>query len=207
MPKGQYYEILRNWIANGAALDLNTPRVTGIQLCPKNPIIQQIGGRQQIRVVATYADGRTRDVTREAFLESGNTEVADTNRRMVMIFFALSFVHWLVLGWAISIALTGFSIIVPKTGPYFVLSIVALGLALPSSPAFIGTYQWLTERALTVYGVSKDLSRSFSSVFQLISFLPTTIIGFLFFLREHMTWKELKRTEEEIKLDEPKREE
>ena len=39
---------------------------------PINPIVQRIGGRQQLRVLATYADGEVRDVTREAFLESGN---------------------------------------------------------------------------------------------------------------------------------------
>ena len=33
-----------------------------------------------MRVVATYADGATRDVTREAFIESGNTEVATAAR-------------------------------------------------------------------------------------------------------------------------------
>ena len=33
-------------------------------------------------MLATYADGEVRDVTREAFVESGNTEVAtaDTQR-------------------------------------------------------------------------------------------------------------------------------
>ena len=32
--------------------------------------------KQQLRVLATYSSGEVRDVTREAFLESGNTEVA-----------------------------------------------------------------------------------------------------------------------------------
>ena len=46
------------------------------QVSPQNPVVESIGSRQQIRVVATYADGRTRDVTREAFVTSGNTDVA-----------------------------------------------------------------------------------------------------------------------------------
>lgn len=75
-PGESYYELLRTWIASGAKLNLETPRVTGIEVYPVNPVIQQIGARQQLRVVATYADGQTRDVTREAFIESGNTEVA-----------------------------------------------------------------------------------------------------------------------------------
>ena len=51
-----------------------------IELSPHNPVVPRIGGRQQIRVLATYADGEVRDVTREAFIESGNTEVATASR-------------------------------------------------------------------------------------------------------------------------------
>ncbi len=79
-PHETYYQILRNWIANGASLHNNTPRVTGISVYPMNPVVQRIGSRQQLRVVARYADGKSRDVTREAFLETGNMDVATANR-------------------------------------------------------------------------------------------------------------------------------
>ena len=79
-----YYAILRNWLSEGAPLDLSTPRVTSIEVSPVNPVIQDVGATQQMRVVATYSDGSTRDVTREAFIESGNTEVAVTNRWALM---------------------------------------------------------------------------------------------------------------------------
>lgn len=75
-----YYRIVRNWIAGGAKLDLRTPRVTEITVAPKNPVVEKIGSTQQIRVLAKYANGAVRDVTREAFIESGNTEVATANR-------------------------------------------------------------------------------------------------------------------------------
>lgn len=72
----KYFEILRAWIADGAKLDLQSPKVTRIEVFPKDPVVQQVGARQQVRIVATYADGRTRDVTAEAFLDSGNLDVA-----------------------------------------------------------------------------------------------------------------------------------
>jgi hypothetical protein len=71
----KYYQILRAWIADGAHLDLNGARVKGIELFPKNPVVGVPGARQQFRVVATYSDGKTRDVTAEAFIESGNGDV------------------------------------------------------------------------------------------------------------------------------------
>jgi hypothetical protein len=75
-PGDKYYHILRAWIAGGMKLDLNTPRVTKIELSPANPVVQRIGARQQFRVVATYADGLVRDVTQESFIESGNADIA-----------------------------------------------------------------------------------------------------------------------------------
>lgn len=73
----RYYHVIREWIAGGAKLDTKVARVASIELFPKNPVIQNLGGRQQFRVVARYADGKTRDVTLESYIESGNTEVAE----------------------------------------------------------------------------------------------------------------------------------
>ncbi len=77
-PGSVYYEALREWIAAGAHLNLTSPRVASIKVTPNNPIIETVGARQQVRVVATYTDGSERDVTREAFVESGNTDVVKT---------------------------------------------------------------------------------------------------------------------------------
>ncbi len=75
-PGEPYYEIIRKWIAEGANLDLSSPRVTGIEIFPKDPIVQRLGTKQQFRVVATYSDGRVRDVTTEAFIQEGVKDVA-----------------------------------------------------------------------------------------------------------------------------------
>ncbi|HEX4148980.1 MAG TPA: c-type cytochrome domain-containing protein, partial [Pirellulales bacterium] len=56
------YEMLRNWIQNGARLDTAAPRVARITISPQNPVVPRAGGRQQMRVLATYADGQIRDV-------------------------------------------------------------------------------------------------------------------------------------------------
>lgn len=83
-PGEAYYEIIRRWIAEGTRLDLDVERVTSIQIEPHNPVVQTLGSRQQLRVIATYSNGATRDVTGDAFLESGNTEVAESNRSAVL---------------------------------------------------------------------------------------------------------------------------
>lgn len=79
-PGEVYYEIIRQWIANGVKLDLNVPRVTKIELSPSNPVVELAGGKQQFRILATYSDGQVRDVTREAFIEGGNIEIVAANK-------------------------------------------------------------------------------------------------------------------------------
>ncbi len=81
VPGELYYETLKAWISQGAKLDLSTPRVTSIEVFPKNPVVETIGSRQQMRVVARYADGLVKDVTAEAFIESGNPEVVEADKR------------------------------------------------------------------------------------------------------------------------------
>lgn len=70
-----YYSVLRKWIAEGAKLDTKSEKVASIEVFPKNPVIDREGAWQQFRIVATYPNGTRRDVSREAFIESGNSEV------------------------------------------------------------------------------------------------------------------------------------
>lgn len=75
-PGSVYYHTLRQWIASGSKLDIASPRVSRIEIQPTKPVIELEGAWQQFRITAFYADGTQRDVTREAFIESGNNEVA-----------------------------------------------------------------------------------------------------------------------------------
>jgi hypothetical protein len=78
------YELLRRWIAQGVKLDLDATRVKSIEILPKNPAVARLGQKQQFAVLATYGDGRVRDVTAEAFLESSNTDVATVDKTGLM---------------------------------------------------------------------------------------------------------------------------
>ncbi len=70
-----HYETLRRWIADGAKLNLESKKVARIELTPTKPVIELENAWQQFRVIAHYSDGSSRDVTQEAFIESGDAEV------------------------------------------------------------------------------------------------------------------------------------
>ncbi len=79
-PGQPYYELLRTWIGQGVKLDINSKRVSRIEMQPRSVSVPLPKMKQQMAVVATFSDGTIRDVTCEAFIESSNTEVATADR-------------------------------------------------------------------------------------------------------------------------------
>lgn len=71
----RYYKLIHQWIAEGCQLD-DKPRVERIEIFPTNLVIDREGRRQQHVVVGHFADGSSRDVTREAVFSSSNFNVA-----------------------------------------------------------------------------------------------------------------------------------
>jgi hypothetical protein len=70
------YETLRAWIAAGCPFGLATdPKVVRLRVEPSERVLA-MGGRQQLRAIATYSDGREADVTPHAKFQSNNDALA-----------------------------------------------------------------------------------------------------------------------------------
>jgi hypothetical protein len=83
-PDSREYHLLRQWIAEGTKYeDPAKGRATKIDILPAEVDVDLPGRSQQLLVVATYADGSTRDVTREAVFESNNKDVAEVKDGVV----------------------------------------------------------------------------------------------------------------------------
>ncbi len=113
-----------------------------------------------------------------SLLRDGIDEVASPiGRRRIAAALGFSVVAW--GAWGVAARLVGeslgFSLSVPEV--VFVASVVNLGVVIPSSPGFIGTYQWLAVSALGAVGVRGGVAIAFSLVMQAIWYVPTTIAG------------------------------
>jgi hypothetical protein len=75
-PGDRRYDIIRRWIAEGAKYNADAPRVVSIALSPENPVVDAAGQTVAMKVIARYSDGSERDVSQDAFIESGDAEVA-----------------------------------------------------------------------------------------------------------------------------------
>ncbi|WP_345734492.1 PSD1 and planctomycete cytochrome C domain-containing protein [Prosthecobacter algae] len=80
-PESQYNKAILEWISNGAQYDPPTvAKVTGIEVFPKQIVLEGQGSTQQITVRATYSDGSDRDVTKLALFMSNNDPTASINK-------------------------------------------------------------------------------------------------------------------------------
>jgi hypothetical protein len=81
-----YNRTLLEWIAKGAHNDApDVATVTGIEVFPKQIVLEGSNATQQITVRATYSDGTDRDVTNLALFMSNNDPVAKVNKQGVVI--------------------------------------------------------------------------------------------------------------------------
>jgi len=67
------YEILRHWIAEGLRPDpADAPRLVNLEVTPTSKVLIEPADRVALRVLATFGDGKTRDVTHLAVFEPSN---------------------------------------------------------------------------------------------------------------------------------------
>jgi hypothetical protein len=76
-PDSEGYALLRRWIEQGTPYAAeNDPQLSSIQIEPARSVLQT-GQQQQLKVVAQYSDGSTRDVTDVALYESNDVAMAE----------------------------------------------------------------------------------------------------------------------------------
>lgn len=72
-----YYKTIFNWIAQGVPFgDPAKDTVTALEVSPAEVAMPQPGQTALVKVTARFADGQTRDVTKEATIESNTPDVA-----------------------------------------------------------------------------------------------------------------------------------
>ncbi|KPL02902.1 MAG: hypothetical protein AMJ90_04535 [candidate division Zixibacteria bacterium SM23_73_2] len=118
---------------------------------------------------------------------------------MLWIIF-LSLMVWVIVGTSNYFIFLSFGFTPPFYASFILLVIVALGVMLPSSPGFIGTFQYACILALGIFGIEKSVAFSFSVVLWISQYLPVTALGFYYLKREHLSLKEVR----EEKRDTPK---
>jgi uncharacterized protein (TIRG00374 family) len=105
-----------------------------------------------------------------------------------------SILVWLPIAFIIYILAHSFNIDLPFSGALLMLAIYTFGMMIPSAPGFVGTIQYFSVMGLSIFGVSRATAFGFSVVYHLCTFLPITVVGFVFLIIEGYTLMELKKS-------------
>ncbi|CAN5421268.1 lysylphosphatidylglycerol synthase transmembrane domain-containing protein [soil metagenome] len=116
----------------------------------------------------------------------------------------LGSVAWAVAQWgflAISflLAFRAFGIDeVGFAGALFLQSLIALAVAVPSSPGFFGPYEAAAKLGLALWAVAPQKAVSFAIGFHIGGFIPVTLLGFYYVWRLGLSWREVEKSEQTV---------
>jgi len=135
-------------------------------------------------------EGRTR-----AFLD-GLGALQDTRRSLEVAFWSGG--AWATAGLGAWLLLRAFVASATPAMGFFAITILGLGLTVPSAPGAVGVFEAAVVAALSVYGVDNSLALSFALVFHVTYFALTTTLGGLALSREGETLSHLARSAQSL---------
>lgn len=102
--------------------------------------------------------------------------------------------HWLCNALAFWIAFQAVGITAPFSGALFLQGLIAIGVAIPSSPGFFGPFEAFAKTGLQIYSVPVTLAVTWAVGFHLLAFIPITAMGAFYFSRLGLSLRELRAT-------------
>ncbi len=115
----------------------------------------------------------------------------------IVLFVLISFFTWLSMSVALWIVTVALGIPVPFACIPFVCALLNMGIIIPSSPGYVGLYQFLLVYLLSIFGVPKYEGFTISILYHASWYIPYTVVGFALLLREHLRIKDIRRLEAE----------
>lgn len=95
----------------------------------------------------------------------------------------LSVVIWVCYGFIIHLVLYAMDFVslyrLPWWTSLIVLVVTTIGVVVPSSPGYVGTYHWLCQVSLAMFAVPAGPALSFAILVHGVNFLPVLIVGLI----------------------------
>jgi glycosyltransferase 2 family protein len=112
---------------------------------------------------------------RESFVRGLATIHTKRDAATLILFTIGAWTSWALAAWCCTRAV-GISIGI--LGLVFLTTVVNLGVSIPSTAGFVGTYQWLCVSALSVFSVARSNAFAFAVVLHGMSLIPVTLVGY-----------------------------
>jgi uncharacterized protein (TIRG00374 family) len=105
---------------------------------------------------------------------------------------AWSIVVWVVNAAAFAVCFRAFGLDVPLEAALLLQGIIGFGVAVPSTPGFVGVFEAATRVTLGVYAVDPSRAVSYALTYHLTTFIPITLLGLWSLSRLHLRLGELR---------------
>lgn len=107
-------------------------------------------------------------------------------------YICIAFIQWLCMSSALYFVTLTIGISVNFLYIPFICALLNMGLAVPSSPGYIGVYQFILIYLLAIFGIPKSQGFTASILFHASWYIPYNILGFVLLIKEHLKIKDLK---------------
>lgn len=103
--------------------------------------------------------------------------------RAVVLLIVYTALIWAANAALLWLIVRAFHLQAPFTAGLLGNSVVSLGMTVPSTPGYIGIFDYLIVITLGLYGIAKTPALAVALVFHAIAFVPVTIIGLIYMAR------------------------
>jgi glycosyltransferase 2 family protein len=103
---------------------------------------------------------------------------------------ALTLMAWLLEGAVFATVAWSLKLPVPPQAPWLAMSAATLATLLPSSPGYVGTFDYFGMTGLTVFGAGRAEAAAFALLAHFILWLPVTVAGYVVLLLGQRTIRE-----------------
>jgi uncharacterized protein (TIRG00374 family) len=104
--------------------------------------------------------------------------------------------HWLLMAVSFWLGFRAVGIPAPFSAALLVQGIIAVAVALPAAPGFFGVFEVAALAGLALYGVGTDKAISWALGYHILTFIPITLIGLVYFARLGLRFGQLGRAGE-----------
>jgi uncharacterized protein (TIRG00374 family) len=109
------------------------------------------------------------------------------SKRQATTVIFLSLLTWFLMTLSFYFCLEAFKMSLPFVAPLLVIVVLSIGVMIPSSPGFIGIFQYLCVVSLSFFEVPKESALAFSMVLHAVNYVPVTLLGWFYWARMHLS--------------------
>ncbi len=108
-------------------------------------------------------------------IRQGMTVLASPGRIAGTILWSLAL--WTLSALSFRVMFSAFGIPVDYPGALLMQGLIMFGIAIPSTPGYVGAFELPIIAVLTLYGVDRNLAAAYALTYHVTTFIPITMLG------------------------------